>query len=175
MRIVDFKCELRDPDLAHAVCVRAGMMLISSVSQRDTHYRAPDAHLMRRESAGGLPEWLFYTRKIVAAPRVCTVNVYTESMARARFGRVLPPVMLVVHKRRTAWLWRGVRVNLDDVRSLGVFVEIEAPVGARKRERGAVHALRRVRELLGPSLGEPVACSYRDLIVRDKTHNLGAA
>ena len=175
MRSVDVKHELRDPDLAHAACMRAGMLLVSSVAQNDTHFRVPDAHLMRRVSVGGVTEWLFYTRQRRVSPRVCSVSVYTEASARARFGARDLPVHLVIRKRRTTWLWRGVRINLDDVHALGLFVEVEAPVGVRTRVPGAVRALNVARELLQPAMGEPVSLSYRDLAAREIALGVDAA
>ncbi|TVQ63527.1 MAG: CYTH domain-containing protein [Phycisphaerales bacterium] len=178
MRIVDVKHELRDPNLAHAACMRAGMLLVASVAQNDTHFRVPDAHLLRRVSVGGATEWLFYTRQRRVSPRLCSVHVYSEAAARSRFGVHGLRVQLAVRKRRTTWLWRGVRINLDDVSSLGLFAEIESPVGVRTRVPGAAEALRSVRDLLGPALGEPVSLSYRDLMAREiayDAYDAGAA
>ncbi|MDX6664158.1 MAG: cytidine deaminase, partial [Solirubrobacteraceae bacterium] len=74
-------------------------------------------------------------------------------------------IRAVVVKRRRLFLWRDVRIHLDEVEELGTFVELEA-VAAPESDLTAEH--RRVVELRG-ALGitdeRLVATGYADQLL----------
>ncbi len=168
MHSVDFKCELRDRALAEGLLRAGGCTHLANVVQTDTYYRVPDAMLLRRQTSGGPPEWVFFTRPRGVAPRLSSATVYSESSARARFGSGALPVWVMVQKDRSVWLKGDVRVMLDDVLGLGKFVEFEARVGPRAtvaRRRNDIWA---ARAMLAPALGEAIGCGYADLMAREQ-------
>ena len=62
------------------------------------------------------------------------------------------------------WMLENVRIHLDDVRKLGSFIEFEAVISKDHDTRECHDAIRYLREVFGPTLGEPVAASYCDLM-----------
>ncbi len=77
-------------------------------------------------------------------------------------------VKVVVEKKRQLFLWRGVRIHLDLVETLGNFIEFEAIVSAGSdlsREQRKVEAL---REEFGLADADLVASSYGDLILASR-------
>lgn len=164
MQNVEFKCELREPDLARSVCARLGAKVVGIFEQRDTYFRVFDGRLKKRETAGEPTEWIKYQRQDRVQNKVSHFTLYTEEEAIERFGARPLPVWVVVEKTREVWMLDHVRIHLDRVKDLGWFLEFEALV-TRKQHLG--EAQRRVNELrraLGPVLGEPIACSYSDML-----------
>ena len=54
MQNVEYKCELRDPELVRGVCARTGATHVGTVRQLDTYFRIPDGRLKKRETEGEL-------------------------------------------------------------------------------------------------------------------------
>lgn len=175
MQTVEFKAELRHPALAEAALQLAGAEFLAEIRQTDTHFRVPDATLLRRLStpvshAGAIPatEWLFYTRPWRIPPKIAMTCVYTEAAAAERFGASRPPVWLIVEKERSVWVCGDVRVHLDDVSNVGLFVELSMRVSPRRNVARCHRDIGQLRKLLAPSMGEPIACGYRDLLALEQ-------
>lgn len=74
-------------------------------------------------------------------------------------------VLAEVHKRRTVYLWRNVRIHLDEVERLGSFVELEAIVDESCDEASArtkIDHLCKALEILPDQL---IDVSYSDLLL----------
>ncbi len=167
MQNVEFKAELRDPSLARAVCARIGATQVASLKQTDTYYRIPDGRLKKRETEGEALEFVFYHRANRLRPKLSHFTIYDEAAAAARFGQLPLPFWVTVRKSREVWMFQDVRIHLDDVENLGRFMEFEAMVSA-DRHVGRCHQLiEELRAHFKPTLGEPVATSYSDMIALD--------
>lgn len=164
MQNVEYKCELRDPDIAVAVCRRLGANHVGTLAQTDTYFRIPDGRLKRRETVGEPVEWIFYSREDASRPRLSKFIIYSEAEAKARYGEMPLPVWLVVKKARELWLKGGVRIHLDNVEGLGRFLEFEAMVSRRHDVATCHRAIEELRQAFGPALGEAISCSYSDLL-----------
>lgn len=164
MQNVEFKAELRDPDLARSICAALGALSVATIRQTDTYYRVPEGRLKRREVAGEPIEWIFYERADVAQPKVSRFAIYTEAEARERFAPHEKPVWAVVKKVRELLLLGEVRIHLDQVEGLGSFLEFEALVTSRQPLAKAQEKVAELRRALAPALGEPIASGYADLL-----------
>ena len=164
MQNVEFKAELRDPSLARAICRHAQAVRVGEVRQIDTYYRIPDGRLKKREAEGEPVEYVFYHRADRVRPAISQFTIYTQEDAKKRFGRLPLPVWLTVRKTREIWIHRNARIHLDHVESLGWFLEIEALVSPTNNVGRCHTVVGKIRELLGPTIGEPIATSYADLI-----------
>lgn len=168
MQNVEYKCELRDPELARSVCARMGAKHFGTLRQTDTYYRVPDGRLKKRETSGEPTEWIFYHRQNRVRAKLSHFTIYSEAEARSRFGERPLPVWVIVEKTRDVWMWGSVRVHLDEVTGLGRFLELEALV-TPSQQIGRCHEL--VAEAiarLGPTLGEAISVSYADLIALEQ-------
>ncbi|GJQ29870.1 MAG: hypothetical protein HBSAPP03_17540 [Phycisphaerae bacterium] len=170
MRNVEFKAELRDPDLARAILRALGATRILEFGQVDTYFRVPDGRLKRRETDDEPPEWIFYARPNQSGPKVSDFTILDEPRALERYGTEPLPVWVVVRKRRELWMRGSVRVHLDDVERLGRFLELESLVTRDMPEGRARHALEEIRRALTPVLGEPIDRSYSDLVAAEEDH-----
>jgi len=167
MQNIEFKCELRDRELADAVCRRLGAVHVATLEQTDTYFRIPDGRLKRRECVGEPTEWIFYSRDDMSRPRVSRFTLYTDEEARERFGERPLPVWVVVSKTRDLWLKGAVRIHLDRVDGLGEFFELEAMVSKKHNAARCQKSIEEMRAAFGPALGEPISQSYSDLIAAE--------
>lgn len=167
MQNVEFKAELRDPSLARVICQRAQAVRVGEVRQTDTYYRIPEGRLKKREAEGEPVEYVFYHRADRVRPAISQFTIYSEDDAKKRFGQLPLPVWLTVRKTREIWIHRNARIHLDHVESLGWFLEIEALVSPTNNVGRCHTVLARIREMLTPAVGEPIATSYADLIANE--------
>ncbi|MBL8963283.1 MAG: class IV adenylate cyclase [Phycisphaeraceae bacterium] len=164
MHNVEFKAELRDLPLARSIAKAHGAAFIDAVEQTDTYFRVPAGRLKKRETMGEPVEYIFYDRSDRSPPKLSHFTIYTEAQATARFGLAPMPVWLVVKKVREIYLLGNVRIHLDTVEKLGVFLEFEALVGTNHSVAACNRSLSDLREIFAPVLGEPISCGYSDLL-----------
>jgi adenylate cyclase class IV len=173
---IEYKAELRDPELARAIARQIGASLIVKVQQTDTYYSVASGRVKKREAvamdrAVASPEpveYIVYERPDRIGCRASDYSVLTEPEMRARFGQKPLPVWLTVSKLRELWMWRSVRIHLDKVDHLGTFFEIESLVREPADEQHAAMLAEQVRATFAPALGEPVAGSYSDLLAQHR-------
>lgn len=176
MRNIEFKAELRDPDLARAIAREIGASLIVRVQQTDTYYSVTTGRVKKREAvavdrAVGVPEpveYIVYERANRVDLRPSDFRILTEPELRERFGEQALPVWVVVSKRRELWMWRSVRIHIDKVDHLGWFFELESLVSKPEFEDHARSLGDQLRATFAPALGEPVAGSYSDLLAQQQ-------
>ena len=164
MQNVEFKSELRDPSLARTICSSLGAIHADTLLQTDTYYRVPDAKLKKRETVGRPTEFVFYTRASRTKPKISNFMIYSEQQAAERFGTSPLPVLMVVKKSRELWVYQGVRIHLDNVESLGWFVEFEALVTPERNLARCHELMDTLRRAFHPAMGEAIAVGYVDLL-----------
>lgn len=168
MRSVEFKAELRDPVVARAIARSIGAPRVGEVRHVDTYFRVFSGRLKRRVAltdAGPEPvEYIVYERDDRLSPKACTFEIMTEEAFRVRFGQADPPEWVTVSKRREIHQFESARIHLDDVESLGRFIEFEALVTPRQNVARAHEAVSGLRAHFAPVLGEAISCSYADLL-----------
>jgi predicted adenylyl cyclase CyaB len=136
------------------------------LNQRDTYFIALQGRLKLRETADGKAELIAYTRGDAATVRGSDyqlVNVADAGAMRAALATALG-VRGEVVKRRELWMWRGVRIHLDEVNGLGTFVEFEAVMEAGESDEVGYQKVAALREALGIADGDLVGVSYSDLL-----------
>ena len=166
MENVEYKAGLRDPDLARIVIRHHKAVHVADLEQVDTYFRVPDGRLKKRECEGEPTEWIMYHRSNAVTPRLSEFTIYGEEEALERFGQVPLPVLTVVKKRRSLWLYRNVRIHIDEVEGLGNFFELEAMVTPTIGRDACLEVVEFLRDTLQMALGEPISDSYSDMMVR---------
>lgn len=166
MHNIEFKAELRDPIAARYQCKVLGAQLIGKLHQTDSYFRLADGRLKRREASGEPIEWIYYHRKDDVRPRLCNYSILTDEQATRRWGTQSLRHWLNVAKTRELWMLENVRIHLDDVDQLGNFLEFEAIVSKERDVKECHMAIAHLRQVFGPTLGEPVSLSYSDLMAQ---------
>jgi adenylate cyclase, class 2 len=195
MHNVEIKAELRDPDLARHILLDLQASKIALIRQTDTYFRVAEGRFKKREAeVDGLrepTEYIHYTRADLPRPRLSHFKIYAEQQAREHFGLLAIgaearaglhapeaaaspstlPVWVVVRKVRELWMVGNVRVHLDQVESLGTFIELEALVSTTQHVGKCHDAIAELRQHLTPALGELVISSYADMMARHLEHD----
>ncbi|MHC5005056.1 MAG: class IV adenylate cyclase [Planctomycetota bacterium] len=164
MKNIEFKAELRDLEAARRQCALIGAERIGHLRQKDEYFRLAHGRLKRRTAPGEPVEWIRYERDNRVTPRASEYDILSEQQARRRWGTHSLRPWLTVLKTRELWMLDGMRIHLDEVDELGVFIEFEAMVSPGFDEAACRRAVDELRETFGPLLGEPVAVSYSDLL-----------
>lgn len=164
MHNVEFKAELRDLALARSLCRALGATWIIAMEQTDTYFRVPSGRLKKRECPGEPVEYIFYDRDNRSQPKLSHYSIYSEAQALERFGITPLPVWVVVKKARELFMLGATRIHLDTVEGLGQFLEFESLVSPSNTVAKCHQTLADLRQKLGHALGEPISCSYSDML-----------
>ena len=151
--------------------VRAKALLLASgagfvVEQRDTFFLVPRGRLKVREFADGSGELISYERPDREGPKE---SVYTRvpcpdaSALATALGAVLP-VRDIVVKRREVFLVGRTRIHLDQVESLGCFIELEVVLEPGESADAGDREARELLEALGIPETALLAGAYVDLL-----------
>ena len=128
MTNIELKARNRSLRADARTCRRIGARRAACIRQRDTYFRAPAGRIKLRETAAGKAELIVYLRPDAPRARACRYAILPEadpSSLRRLLGACLG-TLGDVRKTRRVYLWRGVRIHLDDVRGLGPCIEFEA-------------------------------------------------
>jgi predicted adenylyl cyclase CyaB len=174
MKNLEFKAELRDPNLARLICKKIGASPIVKLRQTDIYYNVARGRLKKRTSvavdrAVGSPEpieYIFYDRPNQVDSKVSEYHIYTQAQVQERFGQAPLPIWLEVEKNRELFLLNSTRIHIDDVIDLGWHFEFEILIDdSTDLEQANEHAAQLKATFL-PALGEPIATSYSDLLAQ---------
>ena len=166
---VEFKARVADLAPVRERLQALGPRFAGLDHQRDTYFHVPHGRLKLRE---GTVETalIHYARADVAGVKRSDVTLYRPVSAAEAvvLGRVLTTalgVRVVVEKRREIYFVGHVKVHLDDVPGLGLFVEVEAISEGGARSEAALRAdADAMRTALGLDGAPLEARSYADLV-----------
>jgi adenylate cyclase class IV len=171
--VINLELKRRDADPAatEAACVALGAKPAGTLRQRDTYYRVASGKLKLREDLdAGTAELIAYERSDGDGVRTSIyerVPVAEPERLRGMLANALGE-LAVVEKRRRLFLYRHVRIHLDEVDAIGSFVELEAvqPANAAAPpERDA--ALEAVLAALGLDEAPAIEGDYLELVAED--------
>jgi adenylate cyclase class 2 len=167
-RNLELKAWDPSPEQSLQACRSLGAEDRGLLWQRDTYFNVPRGRLKLREQRPGHPQLIAYDRPDQPQQRESRYRVAevadgaaTRDLLTASLG-----VRCSVTKRRRLFLWRGVRIHLDEVTSLGAFIELEAvarPGSDLSHEHALVRELRRLLSIPDERL---VPDSYADQLAR---------
>jgi predicted adenylyl cyclase CyaB len=134
--------------------------------QIDTYFHVPHGRLKLREIVGVRSELIWYDRSNEAATRksdyrltpITHPNELKASLAAALGIRG------EVRKTRHVLLWHNVRIHLDEVESLGSFIEFEAVISGNEDEQTGHDRLQNLCKILHIEPKDYLDGSYADLM-----------
>lgn len=177
MKNLEWKAELRDPNLARLICKKIGASLVGKIRQTDTYYTVARGRLKKREAIAiergiGSPEpieYIFYERPSTVSPKTSEYQIYTHDEVLERFGQAPLPVWLTVTKVRELYLWESVRIHIDDVKDLGWHFEFEILTNSDAEIATGPEKAEKLRSTFLPAMGEPIRGSYADLLAQHQS------
>ncbi len=141
-RNVELKALDGSPEATIEACRKLGAIDCGVLWQQDTYFHTPQGRFKLREQRPGRCQLIHYSRADEPHERESRyriMDVGEPSTMRSFLGESLG-VRATVTKRRRLFLWRSVRIHLDDVEGLGKFLELEA-VAPPESDLGAEHEL----------------------------------
>lgn len=147
-----------------------------SLQQTDSYFRAASGRLKLRtfeSSSGSAAELIQYQREDNPGGRVSTyrrIPVAPELVdeLRSALDDALG-ALVTVRKARTVTLWRSTRIHLDDVKDLGLFVELETALDEEQSLDAGEAEFQDVVNWLGLASLPSIPGSYSDLMLMKGT------
>lgn len=163
---IELKARCPDLQIMRNRAIRAGAKPAAILHQTDTYFHCTSGRLKLREINNERAELIAYHRddhpesrkseySVIPVPDPASLKAALQATLGIR-GQVI--------KRRELWLWRNVRIHLDDVQGLGTFMEFEAVVSERFDEAASKSNLEEIRGLLQIPDSDLIAVSYSDLL-----------
>jgi adenylate cyclase class 2 len=145
----NIELKARDPTPTQSIeaCRALDAESRGTIWQRDSYFDVPYGGLKLREESPGRPHLIQFERADEARQRESRyriIEVEDDQMLLAALTAAVG-LAVVVTKRRQLFLWKDVRIHLDDVEQLGTFIELEAvapPGSDLVHEHGLIRRLR---------------------------------
>lgn len=165
-RNIELKARLRNPAAARGIAASLADRPVELQSQCDTYFHCRHGRLKLREIDGCGATLIWYDRADDAAARPSDyrlIEIADGAGLLAALAAALG-IWIVVRKRRQIYWHRNVRIHLDEVESLGSFLEFEAVLSVSADEcasRELVDTLARRFDLAADDLLDR---SYSDML-----------
>ncbi len=165
---IEIKAKLADAVMVRQILNDRNARFIGTDHQVDTYFNVVNGRLKLRE--GNIENALiYYKRDDKPGPKKSDVKLYKskpDSMLKGLLEDSLG-VLAVVDKVREIYFIDNVKFHIDEVESLGIFVEIEAidktgELGQKKLLEQCNYYL----ELFGINENELIPVSYSDLVLK---------
>jgi adenylate cyclase class 2 len=134
--------------------------------QIDTYFHSTNGRLKLREIVGVRAELIWYERSNQAKSRLSeyrlTPITHPDELKASLAAAI--GIRGEVEKHRRVMLWHNVRIHLDQVKSLGTFVEYEAVMSAGEDEATAHARLKQLCEIMKIAPADYLDKSYADLL-----------
>jgi predicted adenylyl cyclase CyaB len=167
-RNIELKARCNDLDQACSIAQELGAMHQGILRQTDTYFKIATGRLKLREIEGARSELIWYHRSNEVSSRSSDYTLYPitdlptiKPVLAGALG-----ICCVVRKRRDLYLWKNVRIHLDEVEDLGSFVEFEAVLSPTETEPEAYDRLAYLAERFGIADADRIADSYSDLLMQ---------
>jgi adenylate cyclase class IV len=168
-RNIELKARDPSPSRSLRCCQSLGAEDHGELEQRDTYFHVRRGGLKLREQTPGCAHLIQFERDDEPQEResrYCLIEVDDGAVTRAALSTSLG-VKVTVFKRRHLFVWRSVRIHLDEVEGLGSFIELEA-VAQRDSDLSLEYALvRELREVFAITDERPVAAGYAAQLLAD--------
>jgi adenylate cyclase len=128
MRNIEIKARLDDLPAARRVAETLATQRVDVQEQTDTYFRCANGRLKLRQISGQISQLIWYVRPSDPQPKASEYHLTPVPKPETLMAalRTAMGIVNVVRKRREIYLWRNVRIHLDDVEGLGQFLEFEA-------------------------------------------------
>ncbi len=163
---IEIKARCNTPDQVRKILEQQNARFIGTDHQIDTYFKVDKGRLKLRE--GNIENSLIhYDRPNQSGPKASEVALY-RSKEGAALKEVLSKVLdtwKIVDKQRSIYFIDNVKFHVDEVQTLGSFVEIEAidkdgSIGKKKLLQQCEHFM----SLLGIKEEDLLDCSYSDMV-----------
>jgi predicted adenylyl cyclase CyaB len=166
MKNLELKSKYPDVKKLRRLILELGAEYQKTMRQIDTYFVVQKGRLKLREIVGETAQLVYYERADEKSSRYSNYSV-VEIIDASGFKKTMTDalgVKAVVDKRRELWMYADTRIHLDDVKSLGNFVELETVI-INQTDVEAQNEHNFVKQALGIDDAQIVPVSYSDLIL----------
>ncbi len=163
-RNIELKARLRDPAAAQATAERLTGGPGELQIQTDTYFHCREGRLKIRQIDGRPGQLIWYTRVDRPHARASDYRLIELADAEAMIAALQAALGVrgVVRKRRLIYLFRNVRVHLDEVVRAGSYLEFEAVISSPAEELAAPGLLAELSQRFGLEPNDFLTGSYGD-------------
>jgi predicted adenylyl cyclase CyaB len=165
----NIEIKARYPDLQHAlrVCEEIGAAFGGTDQQLDSYFRVSSGRLKIRESSLGPNSLILYRREDKESPKQSSYVLVdigsTAASLRELLGQALG-MTVQVKKKRQIFMYGQTRIHLDEVESLGSFVEFEYVLQGNEPPEAGISAVESLQRVYGIDEAALVSGSYSDWV-----------
>lgn len=166
-RNIELKTRLSDLAAARETARQLATNYVGFQHQTDTYFNCRRGRLKLREIEGQVAQLVAYERPDLVDAKGSDyrlIEVPDANALKAALTATLG-VLVVVAKRREIFLIDNVRVHLDEVEGLGVFLEFEAVLSANIDDAAGQHQVAELQQKFKIAPADRIAASYSDLLL----------
>jgi predicted adenylyl cyclase CyaB len=169
MKNVEIKARVSDLGAVKSKVETLGEAVhVASLRQIDTYFKVTHGRLKLREISGTetLSQLIYYVRPDLAGPKTSTYEItdVTDSDVVKRILDGALGILAVVSKQRELFLWKNVRIHLDEVVGLGDYVELEAVLDRNSSEFDGELLVGELMDRLRLDPSDLIDSSYCDML-----------
>jgi len=169
MRNIEIKARLVDLPTARACAINlCGCGPAAELEHIDTYFNCPTGRLKLREVFDSRihSELILYRRPDVQGPKASDyeISVVNEPNTMKSLLAKALGILVIVRKERTLFMYRNVRIHLDQVDGLGSFIEFEAIMPNRAPDSEGEALLEFLMREFGIADGDLLEGSYSDML-----------
>lgn len=163
---IELKARLGNHETAVKIIEGTGAVLTGELIQNDYYFNCNNGRLKLRIPDSPPDELIFYNRENKKGSRA------SKGLRIDVDGASLLPILdqalgisVVVRKKRILFLYRNLRIHIDEVADLGCFVEMEAVISPGDDERESLLLVEKFSKILGIEDDDLIEYSYSDLLL----------
>ncbi|MEM9409489.1 MAG: class IV adenylate cyclase [Planctomycetota bacterium] len=170
-RNIEIKARLSESQFASILNLATDLAggLSDTLKQKDTYFDAPNGRLKLREFDGGSAELIGYQREDCLDPTAS--HYYRTSIANTedvenliQSLKITVGIRSVVRKTRQLFLCDRTRIHLDQVDSLGKFIELEVVLSENQTDQEGIETAHQLMAKLSIPESQLITDSYIDLL-----------
>lgn len=171
---IEIKATCADLQSVRRIVLHLATAHLGMDTQTDTYFKTNNGRFKFRQSRLSGDYLIPYIRHDQKGPKSSSyakIDVDDSRVVKQLFEQILG-VEIVVHKKREIFLYKNVRIHLDEVHGLGSFIELEAVCtedSDRQEEHKKVNWL---MEQLGITAENLLEASYENLVRDNPVHGL---
>ncbi|MBN1998885.1 class IV adenylate cyclase [candidate division KSB1 bacterium] len=170
MKNLELKAKYGDPEQAHSKAVQLTNVK-KEMYQTDIYFRVPQGKLKLRLCENCPDQLIAYERPAQYDSKMSDYTIFsTTSDGLSKVLAKCLPIEITIRKQRVVYLWKNVRIHLDDVAGLGFFIEFEA-VLSENEKNGPVQSEKRIQFLkkhFEISQRDLIDCGYYELLKEER-------
>lgn len=170
MKNLEIKAHCKNQKKAESIVRSMKAEYSCSCFQRDTYYKVSRGNLKLRETNSGEDVLIFYKRRKTASPKLCDYALFNveksnelKMFLKEAFGEAV-----VVEKIRKIYLYKNVRIHLDNVKELGEFIEFEAVLSEVNGHKESQETVQFLMEKLSIEKEDLIKGSYSGMLMQLK-------